>query len=141
MPGVDFTKKNLQNFYSQNSTPFLANSVWQIRHRFGEFWPIISAINFVGEIEHRIFWQTPSFCLAKKFGEIDLWGQWGKWGYEWQKWGKIGIQYKGLKWRENEEKGANKKIIKSDEAFICFALERNKMYMPTRNLLLHSVNK
>ncbi len=53
---------------------FLANGVCIMAHRFGKFWLIISAINFVGEIERRFFaarYTAMSFQLAKKFGEMD----------------------------------------------------------------------
>jgi hypothetical protein len=67
-PGVNFI-----NIYARENSPsFWANGTWRMAHRFGKFWPIILALNFVNEIEWHIFRQMPaSFCLAKKFGEID----------------------------------------------------------------------
>ncbi len=37
LSGVDFINFYARIFWMQNSTPFVANGIWQMEHRFGEF--------------------------------------------------------------------------------------------------------
>ncbi len=61
--GVDFIKVFAQIFLHAKF------DVRQMAHRFSDFWPIISTINFVGEIKWQIFRRTPYigvFSLGEK---------------------------------------------------------------------------